>query len=156
VTRTWKIPAEAFDSMAARAEADYPEETCGLLFGPDKALEVVPMRNLQNELHRMDPATYPRDARTAYHLDGAEFERLRAGKESIGLPLRAIFHSHPDKDAYFSKKDREDASPPGWGPVLPEITYIVFSVRQRKVAGVKGYAWSAEEGDFVEVAILRI
>ncbi|MBI4583971.1 MAG: M67 family metallopeptidase [Planctomycetes bacterium] len=152
---SWSIPAAAFDLMAARAEADYPEETCGLVFGPDSALEVIPMRNLQDELRQRDPAAYPRDAHDAYHLDGVEFDRIRGEKEAKGTPFRAIYHSHPDHDAYFSKKDREDAAPPGWGPIFPEITYLVFSVRKRKVADVKGYTWSEEKGDYVEVEIQR-
>ena len=56
----------------------------------------------------------------------------------------------------LSKKDREDAAPPGWGePLFPEIIYLVFSVRQQKVVDVKGFRWSEPDTDFIEVSIQR-
>ena len=151
----WILPPTVFDAMAAAAERDYPDETCGLLFGAGAALEVVPMENIQNRLHAEDPVTFPRDARTAYQFDSVAFDRVCSERERRGAPLRAIYHSHPDKEAYFSKKDREDAAPPGWGPLFPEATYIVFSVVAGKVRAVSGYLWSEAAQDFVERPIAR-
>ncbi len=155
----WTIPRAVFDRMVDCAEKDYPEETCGLVFGPagdvDGELDVVPMENIQNRLHAEDPETYDRDARTAYQFDSLAFERIRREREEAGHALRAIYHSHPEHDAYFSEKDRRDAAPAGWGPLFPDAVYIVFSVRDRRVVDVKGFAWSEDAGDFVDVEVMR-
>jgi proteasome lid subunit RPN8/RPN11 len=141
--------------MARAAERDYPRETCGLVFGDDASLEVVAMENIQDRLHAEDPAAHPRDARTAYQFDSLSFDRVLKEREQQGRPLRAIYHSHPEHDAYFSRKDREDAAPPDWGPLFPDAVYIVFSVRGRRVVDVKGFAWSPAVEDYVEVTIQR-
>ena len=66
----WRVSRATYDRMVERAEADYPEETCGFLFarsdgGGDGDLIVVPMKNIQNRLHEEDPETHTRDARLA-------------------------------------------------------------------------------------------
>src|SRR5215510_16084737 len=133
----WDVPAAAYDLMAARAEADYPEETCGLVFETPAGLEVVPMRNIQNDLHRRDPAAHPRNARTAYTFEPEDMARVMTGREARSHALRAIYHSHPDHDAYFSETDRREAAPPEWGePTYPGAVYLVFSVREGRVRRV--------------------
>ncbi len=151
-----KIPAAALDAMALRAELDYPEETCGLLFRTASAVEVVPLRNVQNDLHRADPAAHPRGARTAYAFDPGELSSAMAGREDQGAEMIGIYHSHPDHDAYFSATDRREAAPTEWGePAYPGVTYFVLSVYDRKLKAVAAFAWDEEERDFVEVGIER-
>ena len=141
--------------MVAESERDYPEETCGLLFSSDDALEVVPMENIQNQLHAKDPVAYPRDAKTAFQFDSLAFDKTLREKESFGVAFRAIYHSHPDHGSYFSEKDRADAAPPGWGPLYPDVVHIVFSIQKGKLADQKGFVWSGEQKDFVELTIER-
>ena len=152
---TWEIPSAAYEAMAARAVADYPEETCGLVFGSGDDLEVVPLRNIQNDLHRRFPDVYRRDARTAYEFDTMEKEAVINRHEAEGRPLRAIYHSHPDHDAYFSFTDREAAAPPGWGPIHPGVVYLVFSVYEGKLRAAAGFEWSEEAQDFREISLAR-
>lgn len=156
----WKLPADIYDAMVARCEAEYPEESCGLVLGEagadPHALEVVPMENIQNRMHERDPERFPRDARTAYYLDPLQLHRTTEAMEERGLAMRAIYHSHPDHDAYFSKKDREDAAPPDLGePLFPDCAYIVFSVREGRTVDVKGYVWVESQKDFEEISICR-
>ena len=159
----WKLPAEIYDAMVQRCEADYPEESCGLVFAPSDddddgngGLEVVPMENVQNKMHERDPEHFPRDARTAYYFDPLQLHRTSETMDERGLSMRAIYHSHPDHDAYFSKKDREDAAPPDLGePLFPDCTYIVFSVRNGRTVDARGYRWSDEDRDFLEVTVTR-
>jgi proteasome lid subunit RPN8/RPN11 len=153
---TWSIPALAYDAMAARAAADYPEETCGLVFGEGDRLEVVALPNIQNELHRLDPETHPRNARTAYVFDPGALAEAISKHEAAGKPLRAIYHSHPDHDAYFSETDRREAAPPEWGePTYPGVVYLVFSVYDRKLRAVAGFAWSESRKGFTELKVAR-
>ena len=156
MTEPWIIPAAIFDRMVAAAEKDFPEETCGLLFGPDDALEVHPMENIQNRLHAEDAAAHPRDATRAYAFDGLVFDRVYREQVDEQLrPLRAFYHSHPNVEAYFSEKDQAGAAPPGWGPLYPETAYIVFSVIEGKLAYTKAFLWSAEDEGYVEIPVRR-
>ncbi len=161
---SWVIPQQIFDAMAANCEEGYPEEACGLIFGPEVEgdnfdtgpLKLVVMENIQNKMRERDPERFDRDARTAYYFDPVAFNQVKEEGDEAGLVMRSIYHSHPDHDAYFSKKDREEAAPPGWGgPLFPGSVYIVFSVREAKVVDVKGYLWSDEEEDFLEMIISR-
>ena len=94
----WRVNRAAYDRMVERAEADYPEETCGFLFarkdgtngGGDGDLIVVPMENIQNRLHQEDPETHTRDARRAYYFDPIERQRVMDEHEQAGQPLRGV------------------------------------------------------------------
>ena len=138
--------------MAARAESDYPDETCGLLFGNGLDLEVVPMENIQNRMRRDFPDIYTRDARRAYYFDPMELRRVLQEKEKAGTPLRAVYHSHPDEDSYFSETDSEAAAPFG-EPNPPGAVYLVFSVRKGKAVDLKAFDWSSKARRYVEVPV---
>ncbi len=149
---TFRLPRAARAAMAARAEADYPDETCGFAFEKGSGLAVAPMENIQNRLHREDPKTHPRDAKTAYCFDPHEMQRILDEHEKVGEPLRAIYHSHPDHDSYFSEMDSAAAAPFG-EPSYAGAVHLVFSVKKGKVADLKAFDWSEAEGRFVEVPI---
>ena len=141
--------------MSARAEADYPDETCGFAFEEGSGLAVVPMENIQDRLHREDPSTHTRSARTAYCFDPRAMLRVLGEKEKAGRPLRAIYHSHPDHDSYFSETDSAAAAPLG-EPSYPGVVYLVFSVRSGKVVDLKAFDWSEAGARYVEVAIVEV
>lgn len=147
-----RISRENHDEMTSAAEAEYPEECCGLLFRGPEGLEVVSMPNLQNQLHKEDPETYERDARTAYFMDPDELKRIRGEKEAGGRTLAAIYHSHPDAGAYFSETDSEAAAIFG-EPNFPGVVYLVYSVMNGKVADRKAFDWSEAEGAFTEIPL---
>ena len=159
-TSVWRVSHAAYDRMVARAEADYPEETCGFLFGPeeggggggDDELIVVPMENIQNRLHQEDPETYTRNARLAYCFDPLEMQRVMDEHERAGQPLCGVYHSHPDHDSYFSETDSAAAAPFG-EPSFPGVVYPVFSVKNGKVADLKAFDWSSAEAKYVEIPV---
>jgi len=136
--------------MASRAEADYPDETCGLVLAEGPGVIVRPMRNIQNELHREDPKEHPRNARTAYCFDPMQLKDVLDDIERGRYALRAIYHSHPDHDSYFSETDSAAAAPFG-EPSYPGVVHLVFSVREGKVVDLKAFDWSDTEGKYVEV-----
>ena len=140
--------------MEARAEADYPEETCGLLLEEGGSLVVRPMENVQDRVHLEDPERHPADAKRAYHFDTKELLGMQKDIDSGRYTLRAIYHSHPDEDAYFSPTDNAAATQWG-GPSFPGAVYLVFSVRGGKVADLKAFDWSDAEGKYVEVPFRR-
>jgi adenylyltransferase/sulfurtransferase len=145
----------AFETIAAQAEREFPFECCGFIIS-DGSDEVRPVRNIQNEKHAADPATFPRDARTAYLMEPGEQLAVLQEIDRSKLKLKAIYHSHPEHDAYFSATDRARAcSFDPTEPDYPETAYIVISVRAGKLARAAAFVWDAEKKDFVE-AELRV
>ena len=146
------ISRAVLETLASRGEADFPDETCGFVFGTDGDLKVVPMENIQNRLHAEDPEQHERDARTAYCFDAKAMLAVLDEHERAGLPLWAIYHSHPDHDAYFSETDSAAASPFG-EPSFPGAAHIVLSVRGGKTVDQKAFDWSPSAETFVEVPL---
>jgi len=133
------------DAVAAEACARYPCEACGLIVrGADGVLEVVATPNLQDRYHALDPAAYPRTARTAYTLN----ERLIARQADLGKRLVAIWHSHCDAGAYFSAEDARCAAPDGQ-PLYPGVSYLVVSVIAGRVAGERMFHWDSDIDGYV-------
>ena len=146
------ITHASLDALHAHACEAYPEECCGMIIERDGREEVVRVTNIQNQLHAQDPGQFPRTAAIAYTM-GPEAAPVLLAAERGELQLRAIYHSHPDHDAYFSAEDRTQALG-GWDePNYPAAVQIVMSVRQRTVKGTKAFAWGAARRDFVEVEL---
>ena len=151
--QTVVISRLAFETMTAQAEREFPFECCGFIIG-DASDEVRPIRNIQNEKHAADPATFPRDARTAYLMDAKEQLAVLQEIDRRRLKLKAVYHSHPDHEAYFSATDRAQAC--SFDPIepdYPETVYIVMSVRGGKLAAAAAFVWEKEQKDFVEAEL---
>ena len=134
--------------MREHAMAWYPRECCGLVVETDGRLSAIHCENLQDKLHALDPASYPRTAETAYSLDPRVFMRV----EEQGGSVRAIFHSHPDRGAYFSDEDVLMAlgGEAAGDPALPGVDYLVLSARAAGVDDAKLFAWDSETRSFKE------
>ncbi len=146
-------PAE-LDAIQAHAVRDYPAECCGVLLTRGGERRLMPLRNVQDELHRRDPARYPRDSRTAYHVhaqDVLAIERLL----QQGFSVAILYHSHIDAGAYLSETDRRQAllgqDPRQHDPLFPDAIYLVLSVLGGKVAGMAGFRWDRARRDFAPV-----
>ena len=128
--------------------AGYPNEACGLIVETDGVLSVLCLPNLQDRLHTLDPERYPRTASTAYNLDPRAFMKV----EAAGGSVRAIFHSHPDRGAYFSDEDVLSAlgGDPTGEPILPGVDYLVISARASGCDDAKLFSWSSGLGAFEE------
>lgn len=139
-------------TMAAiheQARAAYPEECCGMVVERGGGLEVVPIENVQNELHALDPEQFPRTAATAYSMRYSDVEPLFEGAYRGELRLVAVYHSHPDHDAYFSEQDRAAAD--GWvdDPNYAEAVQFVVSVRQGEVKDTKMFLFDGATRSYV-------
>jgi [CysO sulfur-carrier protein]-S-L-cysteine hydrolase len=143
------LTAEEVERIQAQAIAEYPAESCGVVVARNGERRLVPCRNVQDELHARDPARYPRDARTAYYIDPADL--LRIGRlEGEGFAVTVIYHSHIDAGAYFSETDRRNALFDG-EPLYPHATYVVTSVRERRVEAMAAFRWDPGQRDFAHV-----
>lgn len=148
------IRRTSMDAIAAQAERAYPFECCGFIIGDDSVEEVRPVANIQNRMHAEDPAAYPRDARTAFLMEPKEHLAVMLEVDRRKLELRAVYHSHPDHDAYFSATDRAQAcSFDPSEPDYPDTVYIVMSIRAGKFARAAAFAWDSEKKEFAETPL---
>ena len=147
------IERDALEAMLAHARETHPDECCGALVRRAGKTDVWRLENVQNELHRRDPAANPRTAATAYALGRRDLERVDsacAGDPAIGT-LQAIYHSHTKVGAYFSGEDRARAMFAD-EPLYPEIAWVVVS-DSRERGETRAFRWDEARRDFVEVPV---
>lgn len=150
----FELSETALAAVAAHAREAYPEECCGVILGGGDGDRVHRLVNIQNRLHAADPETFPRDARTAYTVEPRELDAVLEGAVRAGMAFKALYHSHPDHDAYFSQEDRACATPFG-EPTWPDTAQVVVSVMDGSVGRVAVYAWDPGAGDFLETPLRR-
>lgn len=141
----------ALDDVLAHARATHPAECCGAVLEVGGRDVVRRFRNIQDRLHRDDPAVYPRGAETAYTPEPKElFAAVRDG-EASGARLKVFYHSHTRVGAYFSGEDRARAMF-GDEPAYPDVAYLVVS-DSRNEGEARAFRWSDERRDFVEIPV---
>jgi proteasome lid subunit RPN8/RPN11 len=157
------VRAEELQQICEQAEAEYPNECCGVIMTRGDERRVVRFRNVQDEMHRIDPERFPRTARKAYYVGLEDHKRMDA-LVATGFATAIIYHSHPDAGAYFSATDREQAAPtprgvglgrgPGAGakrePVWPGVSYLVVSVLNGQAKEFAVFHWDPAAADFAE------
>lgn len=153
-TGTLSLTATAWEEISRHAIETFPEECCGVILADGGVDQVRRLKNVQNQLHALDPETYPRDATIAYAMDIKELESVIQEAESAKASIKAFYHSHPDHEAYFSEEDKTFATPFG-EPTFPESAQIVISIYNRLVKRIAAYAWSEEKRDFVEIPLTK-
>jgi proteasome lid subunit RPN8/RPN11 len=146
------LTEKAWEEISSHAMEAFPEECCGVIVDQRGSDNVRRLRNIQNQLHALDPESYPRDATIAYAMDPRELESIVHEAETAGAKIKAFYHSHPGHEAYFSQEDKAFATPFG-EPTYPESVQIVISVYDRVVKRIRAYAWAEREKDFVEIPL---
>ena len=143
------IPASILRHMQTLALSGYPGESCGLLFGPQGTSEgtrFVPMENIQDRLHALDPVAHPRTSRNGFQMNALAAARLVDAAAASGEQLLAIFHSHVDCDPTFSNEDRVMAAPPPEGvPLYPDVWHIILSCWPDGVRDMRAYRWNGAD-----------
>jgi [CysO sulfur-carrier protein]-S-L-cysteine hydrolase len=145
----------AWEGISRHAIETFPDECCGVILHDGMTDKVRRLRNIQNQLHALDPETYPRNAKIAYAMDMIELESVVHEVETTGAKIKAFYHSHPDHEAYFSDEDKTFATPFG-EPTFPDSAQIVISIYHGVVRQISAYAWSEEAKDFVEIPIRKV
>ena len=141
----------ALRAICEHAQRQVPRECCGVVSGPkDQSLadQARVCENIQDRLHAQDPATHPRDARTAYNFDTKDLFALEKSLRS-DTPVKIIYHSHVDVGAYFSDTDQAAAQMFG-EPTYP-VEYVVVDVTAAGARGAKQFTWSDAEKKYVEI-----
>ena len=114
------LPQTIYDAMLAHAQAEHPNECCGLLTG--KQNQATKLYRMTNTHH--SPVSYFMEPKEQF----AVFKEMR----DQGTELLAIYHSHPHTVAYPSKTDVGLA-------YYSEALYIIISLENRQAPSVKGY-----------------
>jgi proteasome lid subunit RPN8/RPN11 len=154
--KTVSIRRDNFAAIKAQAEGEYPDECCGFVIGDALVEEVRPIANIQNEKHAADPTAHPRDARTAYLMDPRAQIAVLSEIDRRGIALKAVYHSHPDHDAYFSATDRRQACAfdPDQ-PDYPDTAYVVLSIRNGRFSRAAVFVWDEASREFVETELVE-
>lgn len=145
------VTPEALAEMYAQARREYPNECCGILFGPRDqpvADRVRPCVNIQNELHAEDPVLHTRDATTAYNLGAGDLFALQKSLRGEA-PAKIVYHSHVNVGAYFSDTDQAAAKMDD-EPTYP-VEYVVIDVQADGARGAAQFAWDEATRTYVEV-----
>jgi adenylyltransferase/sulfurtransferase len=140
------------EEMHAHARESYPEECCGFVLTNSEMEIVRRIANRQSRMHAMDPVNFPRDARTAYFMDPRELLDVQREVDGGEWQIKAVYHSHPNHDAYFSAEDKKQALFDDQ-PVYPGAVYLVMSIYDRQIRATRAVEWDEEELDFVEVRL---
>ena len=146
-----RLSADALEAIYAHARRDYPNECCGIAWGPrDQPIadRATACENVQDRLHAEDPARFIRDARTAYNLDAKDILALQESLDG-DTPARIGYHSHVDVGSYFSETDQAVARFDG-EPAYP-VEYVVVDIRADGPRGARQFAWDAGQRKYVEV-----
>jgi len=130
--RMLQIPKTIVDEMIAHAQAEAPNECCGLLAGKENRVgEIYKIGNLPADDPAVADLKVPPDRRFRYVMDPKE--QLRAFKEmrKNGTELLVIYHSHPHSPAYPSATDVRLA-------FYADAHYIIISL-EKETPEVRAY-----------------
>ncbi len=104
-----RISRPLYDELVAHAEADAPNECCGMIAARD------------GEAVTVYRATNAAASPLRYEIDGAEQYRIQMAIDDAGLELGAIYHSHTRSEPYPSQTDINLA-------FYPEAVYVIVGV----------------------------
>jgi proteasome lid subunit RPN8/RPN11 len=116
-----RISKPAWETMVSHVERTFPKEGCGLMIGSDGVVqEAVPL-----------PNTYNGPQEDFFVIDPKDLHRVDRESRERGLDVLGVFHSHPNCDAYFSRRDLEHSCP--W------FSYVVLSIKNGRFDHAASY-----------------
>jgi proteasome lid subunit RPN8/RPN11 len=127
-----RIPRDIYDAMLAQAQAELPNECCGLLGGTRDGDRVRATQRYPLVNAAANPVRYEADPRGLLHA----FRDMRERQ----IEHLAIYHSHPTSDPVPSRTDLAQAFYPG-------VVYLIISLKSDPPT-VRG--WWLSETDYSE------
>jgi proteasome lid subunit RPN8/RPN11 len=104
-----RIGRELYDDMVAHAQAEAPNECCGMIASRD------------GEAVKLYRATNTAASPLRYEIDGAEQFRIQMEIEDAGLDLGVIYHSHTRSEPKPSQTDINLA-------FYPDALYVIVGL----------------------------
>ena len=134
-----RLPRALHDELVAHAQAEAPNECCGLIGTHDgEPASFYPMRN-----------EYESPMRFLFHRD--DLPRVHALAEGKGEQLDVIYHSHPRSEAYPSQTDINMASEMrDW---YPDARWVITSLAGEEPV-VRAFRIAAPRVEELEISIL--
>ena len=128
--------------MIAHAREEAPNECCGILAGEGgRVLRLYRAINAEHSPYSFD-------------IDSRDLYRIHAEVEALGWEFVAIYHSHPQSEAYPSSTDVAMARLPGPGEAVdlwPGAVYLIVSLIDPDAPRIR--AFRIEKGAVVEEAL---
>lgn len=145
------IPAHVRAALAAHAQAIYPDECVGLLFGTIEgdskhAVAAHPVENRwagQVALSEHDDATSRRDR---FYLDPHDYLAADRAARAAGLDVVGCYHSHPDWPAEPSERDRVGAQALGGS----SFSFVIQQVAAGTARDLRSWLLSEDGSKFTE------
>jgi len=135
---TLKVFEEANKVMQQDAEATYPNECCGFFYGQEgddrSVTEAIPVQNSKEG-----------DQRRRFEISPLDYMKAERYAAENGLSLLGVYHSHPDHPARPSEHDLKQA--------VPYFSYIIYSIREGKMADVTSWRLNEKGAEFEEEKI---
>lgn len=123
------LDQQTSENIREHAEADYPNECCGFLFGDNTreraVTQVIKVSNAKEG-----------DQRRRFEISPEDYRKAESYAEEHGLDLLGVYHSHPDHPAEPSEQDRRVA--------LPFFSYIIVSVPAGEAADIRSWQLNDE------------
>jgi len=110
---TLKISQAHVDAMLAQSRAEYPDEACGVILGPQG----------KDQARRLKPMINAAHSPTFYEFDPKDLLSLYREIDDNDEEIVVIYHSHTETEAYPSRTDIAYAGEPG-------AHYVLVSTRE--------------------------
>jgi len=128
------ITREFLDEVISHCREVYPKEACGILAGKDGVVKkIYKMKNIEN-------------SSISYMMEPKEQLTVMKEMRKDDLELTALYHSHPDLQAYPSPKDITLAS-------YPDSTYVIVSLFDNETE-IKAFTIRNEVVKEVEIKVI--
>ena len=111
-----QIEPDPWRVMLAHARDAYPDECCGAMLG--RVVEASKLVTAALPLENV----FPGPRRQRYQVRPEDLLEAEREARRRGLKLIGIYHSHPDREAYFSPVDLQNSCP--W------YSFLVLSIRR--------------------------
>ena len=147
------LTAAELGEIRDHALADYPRECCGFVLRRVTESAVWRCLNAMDELHRRNPAKYPRDAEAAFAIDPNDMIKL-VHLLGSGWLVHAIYHSHPRGGAHFSEEDLQQALCGRTSPSYPDAAQVVVALPGRLLTAAHAYRWDPTRAAYLLVGAL--
>ncbi|TSA21132.1 MAG: M67 family peptidase [Actinomycetales bacterium] len=110
---TLYITAAHVEAILEQSRAQYPDECCGVILGPEGSDSAQVLKPMVNAAH----------SPTFYEFDSKDLLALYRQVEDDSQEIVVVYHSHTETEAYPSRTDISYASEPG-------AHYVLVSTRK--------------------------
>lgn len=110
---TLRITTAHVEAILEQSRAEYPDECCGVILGPEGSDSAQVLKPMVNAAH----------SPTFYEFDSKDLLALYREVEDNSQEIVVVYHSHTETEAYPSRTDISYASEPG-------AHYVLVSTRK--------------------------